>query len=203
MAQPNFKSYSQDGLSFLGRMQRPIPGQSLTDSPDRQYPWEQPPEHVELQPAMEAIFMDLSEPEVYASITDMAANGTPVSDIAQIILYGGFEQGLWNPDLMLLLIEPTMYMIMGLIEKAGVLEYQIYRGEEEDASDEEEQVQALDGMIDQLKEKVVPIKTEKDLQGVLPPQITERLKTLEVSQGLLSRTKTENTNTSLLEQEEK
>lgn len=187
MEENNYKNYSQQGLSVLGQMQRPIPGQSLTDSPETSYPWEQPPEHVELQPAMEAIFMDLSEPEVYAAITDMAEHGTPISDIAQIILYGGFEQGFWNPDLMMLLIEPTMYMIMGLIEKAGVLEYQIYRGEEEEPSEEIEQVEALDGMINQLKDKVVPIKTEKDLQGVLPPQITERLEKLEVPQSLLSK----------------
>jgi len=187
MAQENYKDYSSNGLSFLGKMEKPIPGESLTSSPENQYPWESPTEHVELQPAMEAIFMDLSEPEVYAAITDMASSGTPISDIAQLILYGGFEQGLWNPDLMLLLIEPTMYMIMGLIEKAGVLEYQIYRGEEEEPSDDIEQVQALDGMMNQLKEKVVPIKTEKDLKGVLPTEITERLEKLEVPQGLLSR----------------
>ena len=42
-------------------------------------------------------------------------------------------------------------------------------------------------MINQLKDKVVPIKTEKDLQGVLPPQITERLEKLEVPQSLLSK----------------
>jgi len=28
------KQYDQEGLEFLGQMQRPIPGQSLTNSPD-------------------------------------------------------------------------------------------------------------------------------------------------------------------------
>ena len=29
----------QEGLEVLGQMQRPIPGQSLTNSPDTPYPW--------------------------------------------------------------------------------------------------------------------------------------------------------------------
>lgn len=187
MAEKKYKDYSQKGLSFLGRMQRPIPGQSLTESPDSKYPWEQPPEFVELQPAIEGLFVDLSEPETYAAIVDMIARGNPISDVAQIILYAGFENGLWNPDLMTLLIEPTMYMIMALVEKAGILEYQIYRGEEDEPSDGEEQIQALDNIISNLKDKVVPKNLKPNLDKILPEKVVQRLNTVEVPKSLLSK----------------
>ena len=47
----------QEGLEVLGQMQRPIPGQSLTNSPDTPYPWEQPTEFTEIQPAIESMFI--------------------------------------------------------------------------------------------------------------------------------------------------
>ena len=34
--------------------------------------------------------------------------------------YVGFREGKWNPDLMMMLIEPFMYLLMALAEKAGI-----------------------------------------------------------------------------------
>ena len=65
MQEQNYKDYDQEGLNFLGSMQRPIPGQSLTNNPDNPYPWEQPPQFTELQPAIDALFIDMTEPESY------------------------------------------------------------------------------------------------------------------------------------------
>ena len=36
----------------------PIPGESLTTSPDMQKAWERPPKYVEQEKAIEAIYMD-------------------------------------------------------------------------------------------------------------------------------------------------
>ena len=154
MQEQNYKDYDQEGLNFLGSMQRPIPGQSLTNNPDNPYPWEQPPQFTELQPAIDALFIDMTEPESYSGIVQMARRGTPISDITQFILYAGFQEGNWNPDLMMLLIEPTMYLIMALVERAGVLDYTIYRGEEEeDFDDDEEQLSAMEKVMATAKEK--------------------------------------------------
>ena len=64
------KQYDQEGLEFLGQMQRPIPGQSLTNSPDSPYPWEQPPEFTEIQPAIESLYISLTEDDAYEAIVD-------------------------------------------------------------------------------------------------------------------------------------
>ena len=45
---------------------------------------------------------------------------TPVTDIANLLLTAGFQKGKWNPDMMLNLLEPTMYMLMAIAEKAGI-----------------------------------------------------------------------------------
>ena len=45
------EEYSQQGIDALVNSSRPIPGQSLTDSPDQSYPWESPPEFTNFQKA--------------------------------------------------------------------------------------------------------------------------------------------------------
>ena len=61
-------------------------------------------------------------------------NNTTVLELAQITLYAGFYKGKWNPDLMMLLMEPVIYMIMALAERAGV-EYRL--DDEESVSDKD------------------------------------------------------------------
>ena len=129
MAEVEYKDFDQEGLDFLANNGRPIPGSSLTNSPDTPYPWEQPPQFTELSPAIDALFLELTEHEAYHSIMDLVRNGVPVGDIAQVILTDGFQKGMFNPDLMMLLIEPTMYMIIAFAEKAGIDDYITYEGE--------------------------------------------------------------------------
>ena len=169
--QKQFKDFDQDGLEFLANNGRPIPGSSLTNSPDAPYAWEQPPQFVELQPAIDALFLELTEPESYHSIMDLVRNEVPIADIAQVILTDGFQKGMFNPDLMLLLIEPTMYMIISFAEKAGIQDYVTYEGEEDDESEEEEQLSGIEQAIKIAEDKIVP----KAKAGVFPKEIEERL----------------------------
>ena len=168
----NYKDYDQEGLKFLSTNGRPIPGESLTNSPDAPYPWEQPTQFTELEPAIDALFIELTEPEAYHSITNLVDNKVPLGDIAQIILTDGFQKGMWNPDLLLLLIEPTMYMIMALAEKAGIMDAVVYQGEEEDEEDENnEQLSSIEKAIDIAQDRVVP----KAKAGVIPKDIETKL----------------------------
>jgi len=169
--QTQFKDFDQDGLEFLANNGRPIPGSSLTNSPDAPYAWEQPPQFVELQPAIDALFIELTEPEAYHSTMDLVRNEVPIADIAQVILTDGFQKGMWNPDLMLLLIEPTMYMIIAFAEKAGIQDYVTYQGEENEESDEDEQLTGIEQAISIAEDKIVP----KAKAGVFPKEIEERL----------------------------
>lgn len=184
----NLKNYDQAGLEFLSTNGRPIPGSSLTNSKDSPYPWESPPQFTELQPAIDALFLELTEPEAYHSIINLIDNGLPVGDITQIVLTDGFQKGMWNPDLLLLLVEPTMYMILALAEKAGIMDAIIYRGEEEEDTDTDEQLTNIEKAIDIAQDRIVP----KAKAGILPKEIEERLEGFVPPKqtGLLERTET-------------
>jgi len=186
------KQYDQEGLEFLGQMQRPIPGQSLTNSPDSPYPWEQPPEFTEIQPAIESLYVSLTEDDAYEAIVDLIDADNTISDAAQIVLYAGFEEGLWNPDLMTLLIEPTMYLIMGLVERAGRLEYKIDREPEvEDEEDKLQQVTAMEQLLSKAAVQAEEDKVSGVQKGVLPKEIETKLKEIKVPESLLAPDNTE------------
>lgn len=150
----------------------PFPGSSLTNSPDTPYAWEQPPQFTELSPAIDALFLELTEPEAYHSTMNLVKNGMPIGDIAQVLLTDGFQKGMWNPDLLMLLIEPTMFMIIAFAEKAGIQEYVTYEGEEDEADDENEQLAGIEKAIDIAQDKIVP----QAKSGVFPKEIEKRLK---------------------------
>tara|TARA_R100001082_G_scaffold1422_1_gene1242 strand:+ start:3980 stop:4597 length:618 start_codon:yes stop_codon:yes gene_type:complete len=176
MAQASkYENYSVEDLEKLATMNRPIAGQSLTNSPEQQYPWESPTKYTSVQPAIEAIFVELTEDKTYMAVMELVANDLPIGDIAQIILYDGFTKGMWNPDLLLLLIEPVMYMVLALAEQAGFPNPTLYRGEENEPSSMQEQSEGLEGAIQEVKEKVVP----KLSKGVVPKDIKERVESFE------------------------
>jgi len=186
------KQYDQEGLEFLGQMQIPIPGQSLTNSPDSPYPWEQPPEFTEIQPAIESLYVSLTEDDAYEAIVDLIDADNTIADAAQVVLYAGFEEGLWNPDLMTLLIEPTMYLIMGLVERAGRLEYKIDREPEvEDEEDKLQQVTAMEQLLSKAAVQAEEDKVSGVQKGVLPKEIETKLKEIKVPESLLAPDNTE------------
>ena len=182
----------QEGLEVLGQMQRPIPGQSLTNSPDTPYPWEKPTEFTEIQPAIESMFINLTEDDAYEALVDIIDADNTIAETAQIILFAGFEEGLWNPDLMTLLIEPTMYLIMALVERAGRVEYKIDREPDElDEEDKAEQITAMEKLLSQAAVQAEEDKVSGVKSGVLPTDIEKKLKEIKVPESLLASTNKE------------
>jgi len=182
----------QEGLEVLGQMQRPIPGQSLTNSPDTPYPWEQPTEFTEIQPAIESMFINLTEEDAYEALVDIIDADNTIAEAAQIILFAGFEEGLWNPDLMTLLIEPTMYLIMALVERAGRVEYKIDRDPDElDEEDKAEEITAMEKLLSQTAVQAEEDKVSGVKSGVLPTEIEKKLKEIKVPESLLAPKNTE------------
>ena len=116
---------------------RPIAGQSLANDPENPAPYEKPPRFTSVHEASEYLWESFIEPDIYVNLMQAVADGTPIMDIVQVILFNEFQQGSWNPDLMLMLVEPAAYMIIALAERIG-LEMSIYSGELEDEDDEEE-----------------------------------------------------------------
>ena len=165
-----------------------IPGQSLTNSPDEKYQWEKAPEFTNPRETMLYVFETLTVPETTANILLSISNGVSVIDIASITLYSGFLEGKWNPDLMTMLMEPTMYMIMALAEKAGI-DYQLEAGDNdrpEEMSGEksikvlQEGVNELDKIRKQAVERVNPQSVPSDVREIIEektiePSILERI----------------------------
>jgi len=123
-------------LKVMTSKGRPIPGQSLTTDPDNPAPYEKPPEFTDIYEASEYIFGRLLDEKRYITSMTALADGVPIMDLVQGILFKGFTEGKWTPDLMVLLAEPIAYMFLALAERADI-DPVIYHGEEEDAIEDE------------------------------------------------------------------
>ena len=169
-------------------LNRPIPGQGLTNDPDNPWPWEKPPEITNLEDGVQYVFGRLIEPEAYSSIMNVIDDGTPLMDVTQGILFKGFTEGKWNPDLMMLLAEPTAYMLMALAERADI-DFKVYRGEEEDDDDE---ATLFNVEVDKQKLKELrSVSGAKDIpKGMIPQDIEQQIEELPTS-GLLSKPEAE------------
>jgi hypothetical protein len=135
-----------------GAFNKPISGQSLTNSPEAPYDWEKPPVYTTVPEAAMGIFVEMTKEENFMPLVEALSAGFPVVDMANLILYRGFQKGQFNPDLMLLLIEPVIYMLLALAEKVGIGGVVGYDGEEDDdQGDPEEQVKTLKEMKQALQ----------------------------------------------------
>ena len=98
-------------------IRRPIPGQSLTNDPEQPWPWEGQPKFSDMNDALEYFFDKFTEEELFEDLMDLLEDGVPVMSLVEIFLQQGFQEGLFNPDLMLLLAEPLAYMLIALAER--------------------------------------------------------------------------------------
>ena len=115
----------------------PIPGESLTAAPDMPKAWEQPSQYTDQSKAMEAVYMELTEEDTLRKLINMINDGTPLDQIAQVTLYKGYTEGKFSPDLMLMLIEPTLYLLIAIADYAEIKDYILYNEEVDDEQDTE------------------------------------------------------------------
>lgn len=94
-------------------LQAPIPGQSLTDIPGSA-PHEMPPQHTDINTALEEIFTKLTTPKQVVRLTLILRKGVPVEYIAKTILFEGFTKGKWTPDMAFLMLKIVMSMIIAV-----------------------------------------------------------------------------------------
>ena len=183
----------KENINFYGRMDRPIPGEGLLSDPKSPWPWESPPRFTSVLQASEYIFDELIDEDLNPIILDALDDEVPVMDITRFILFKGFTEGLWTPDLLLLLIEPTAYILVALAERA-LIDPVVYREEDEDEISDEAQVftdsESLDELRNYNKEKGIP-------EGAISETIQSRIDELPKGRSLLSKPETEET--SLLE----
>ena len=175
------------------KMERPIPGQSLTNDPEAPLPFEQPPRFVDKTDALEYLFASFVEEKKYLALMGALEQGMPIMDLTKLLLVSGFQDGLWNYDLLLILIEPAAYMIMALAERAEV-EFQIINPEEDDEADEEELYgkplpdEERYRLGSARKTRVLDEKIASTMSAnTLPTEIAEKIQDVEVPQSLMEK----------------
>ena len=179
--------YNQEAVDALVNAGKPIPGQSLTNDPDQRYPSENPPEYTDYKQALNFIADQLLDKEIYVPLMKGIGAGVPITDITLQMLQAGFEQGKWNPDLLMMLIEPTVYTLMALAEKANI-QYRINGDEEEDMDDDDEkdiQMMKQKNLQELVKTKVS--QESKVPSGVVPREILQQIDNMKMPKSLLSK----------------
>lgn len=190
--------------------ERPIPGQSLTNSPEQKYPWDNPPEITSQREATERVFLDLIKPDNMETVSTLMADGMPVADVAQMLLMAGFTKGKFNPDMMLNLLEPTMFMLLSIAEKIG-LDPKITREDDEFEIDDDETSSSNLQVASELKNSIgkgggfSDVKMKKisptSVGNLNVKEQLESLDTAKLQESLLQKRKTKPTE-SLLEKPE-
>jgi hypothetical protein len=102
----------------------PVPGQSLTDKPGN-YPWEHPPQYTNTSEAADYVWDKITQPQFAEQVIGMLDAGIPIEAIGKIILFTGFAEGKWNPDVALIIAEPIMKMIAAIGVHGGVKKFRV------------------------------------------------------------------------------
>ena len=196
---------SEKAINFIqGGLERgkAVPGQSLTNSPEEPYNWEKPSEYTNPREAMLYVFESLTVPETTTNILLSLNKGVGVIDIASITLYSGFLEGKWNPDLMMILMEPTMYMIMALAEKADI-KYNLEAGDEKAPIEMsgDKAVETLQKGINEL-DRIRNVAASRVNPQSVPQDVREIIEETELAPSLLEKVEEKTQSKSLLGKEE-
>jgi len=153
----------------------PIPGESLTASPDTPKAWERPPQYTDEEDAMRAVYMVLTEQDSLRGLIEIISEGTPLDEIAQVVLYKGYVEGKYTPDLMLLLAEPTIYLLIAIADYAEIKDYVLYDGEDDDP----------DAMLPE--DDITPVNMDDDDEELDEVEVKAKPSKEGISDSLLSR----------------
>ena len=102
----------------------PVPGQGLTDKPGN-YPWEHPPQFTNTSEAADFVWDKLTQPQFAEQVIAMLDSGIPVEAIGRIIIFSGFIEGKWTPDVAFIIAEPIMKMVAAIGIQGGVKKFRI------------------------------------------------------------------------------
>ena len=156
----------------------PIPGESLTVAPDSTHSWERPPQYTEVRPYIEDIFLAITEEDKYIELLGMYLDNTPIDEIVQMILYTSMSSGKINPDLMLLCIEPLMYLLIAIAEQNDI-EPVIYEDEDEDFDDEQKEL-----YMEESEKTLSDMKPKQIRKSSVEPSLLAKVKELPTAEEL-------------------
>ena len=118
---PRFDEGNPEQMKMMEMMEaNAIPGQSLTQDPENPMPWETPPEFTDIQEYVDATFLDISKPETLPLLLEALRNNSPVEYLVEQYLQKAVQKGKISPDLMMLAIEPVMYIMITMATYGGI-----------------------------------------------------------------------------------
>ena len=97
----------------------PVAGQSLTDEPGN-YPWEHSSQFSTVEDASHSIWNGIHKEDTMEKILVLLDAGLTVEEIVKVIVFAGFVEGKFNPDVGLLLVPIVSDMIVAMGKKAGI-----------------------------------------------------------------------------------
>ena len=149
----------------------PIPGQSLTDTPGNA-PWEHPPQYTDPEQVLDGLYDKITNGEFTEQLISMLDAGIPVEAIVRVMVFGGFMQGKFTPDMGFMIVEPLMKLIAAVGIRAGVKELRLSL---EDLSN------------NKFLKDMAELKAAKEEMGDITQEIKQDLPQPEESPGLMAR----------------
>ena len=142
-------------------LQAAIPGQSLTDEP-KNFPWERSPEYSDPTEAARFELKKLNRPEVLDSVLALLQTGFPIIPLAETIKTNSQAEGLYNPDIGLLIAPVIIQQLVSTAEDAGLDYVMGDEVDEEEMSDKEDE--RVDAM---LRKKITKLLTKDPKDEIL------------------------------------
>ena len=155
----------------------PIPGQSLTDRPGNAA-WEHPPQFADPNEALEHIHGRLMNPEGAAKVAMMLETGIPVEAIARTIVFAGFMEGKFSPDVGFLILETVMKMILVIGGVAKISDLKVSMPSPDETKDLKRTLAKLkvaNKKAKQIETEIGPELQQVPMKGLMAPVIKENI----------------------------
>jgi len=184
---------NSQALQEVNFFDAPIPGQSLTNSPDKPHAFERPPEFTSMDDLMLYFADILLEADTYTEMMKLLARGQTVDSLAQMILYTNFTEGKLTPDLMMLAYEPLVLFIMAMAERVNI-DYEFDDDDVELEDLDAEETAKVGNVMQDITKMYKHSKQDADLEGMqksaaLKPELKQAVEEAPVEEvkSLLSR----------------
>ena len=184
---------NSQALQEVNFFDAPIPGQSLTNSPDKPHAFERPPEFTSIDDLMLYFADILLEADTYTEMMKLLARGQTVDSLAQMILYTNFTEGKLTPDLMMLAYEPLVLFIMAMAERVNI-DYEFDDDDVELEDLDAEETAKVGNVMQDITKMYKHSKQDADLEGMqksaaLKPALKQAVEEAPVEEvkSLLSR----------------
>lgn len=106
-------------MALLTPLDQPIPGENFT-SDTKNYPWHRPPEHTDLNKAIEATIKHMTKRQAAFGLLTALESGVTISQAARALVVSGISSGKWTPDFAILMVGPIARIMQTMANGYGI-----------------------------------------------------------------------------------